>query len=126
MYRIACLHIPRFQIAVHRKHEPELRGKPVVILKGTSSTGTFGRAKILICSTQAAQKNVAPGMKLSEARAVCADVVWREWDDRLYQEAQKNLIQQLIRRPHPRISCKQLALNGSDRLRLRMFDCRRD
>jgi protein ImuB len=96
MSRIACLHIPRFQIAVHRKHEPELKGKPIVILKGTSGTGTFGRARILVCSEEATAKNVISGMKLSEARAVCADVTWREWDDRLYQEAQKKLVQQLI------------------------------
>lgn len=35
-------------------------------------------------------------MKLSEARAVCADLVWREYDERLYQALQKELLHKLV------------------------------
>jgi len=96
MSRIACLRIPRFQIAVHRKYEPALKSKPLVLLASKSSAGVSNRALILMCSLEANLRHIYPGMKLSEARAVCADVVWRERDDKLYTDAQKKLVRTLI------------------------------
>ncbi|MBY0547696.1 MAG: DNA polymerase Y family protein [Candidatus Obscuribacterales bacterium] len=89
--RIACLRIPKFQIVAHQKDEPGLKGKPLVIVKGSAS-----RSQVLICSKEASKQRVYPGMKLSEARAVCADLVWREYDELLYRALQKDLLHKLV------------------------------
>src|SRR5271170_1450770 len=96
MSRIACLRMPRFQIAVHRKHEPDLKGKPLVLLSGRSSQGVSNRTSIFMCSAEAERKDIHPGMRLSEARALCADLIWRESDNKLYMDAQNKLIQALL------------------------------
>jgi nucleotidyltransferase/DNA polymerase involved in DNA repair len=106
MQRIACLRIPRFPIVVHRKQEPALKNKPLVLIpakrRAESSRVSFGnassfsRVNILVCSDEASKKGVCPGMKLSEARATCAEVVWREFDQRLYDQAQAELVRVFI------------------------------
>lgn len=58
--------------------------------------GSAGRSQVLICSKEASKERVYPGMKLSEARAVCADLVWREYDELLYRALQKDLLQKLV------------------------------
>ncbi|MBX9687069.1 MAG: DNA polymerase Y family protein [Candidatus Obscuribacterales bacterium] len=89
--RIACLRIPRFQIVVHQKAEAALKGKPLALIAGSS-----GRAIIQLCSKEAALERVYPGMKLSEARAVCANLLWREYDGELYQKRQTELLEKLV------------------------------
>lgn len=51
---------------------------------------------IILCSAEASKRSVAPGMKLSEAKAVCADLQVKEYDARLYSEAQQKLCRELI------------------------------
>lgn len=87
MSRIACLRIPQFQIAVHQKHEPELKNVPFVILD---------QAKIFMCSDKASQKHIIAGMRLSEAKAICTTVQSRKYESQLYQAAQKKLIQEFV------------------------------
>lgn len=89
--RIACLRIPRFQVIVQQKTEPELRGKPFAVI-----TGHGNYQEISICSKEAASSRVYPGMKVSEARAVCADLLIRPYDNSLYLLAQKELIEKLV------------------------------
>ncbi len=113
MYRIACLRIPRFQIAVHRKHEPGLKGRPLVLLSGKTNKSTVsqraghappvqapgsgrGQAVIFMCSAEAHGKDIQPGMRLSEARALCADVLWREQDQKLYADWTNKLVRALV------------------------------
>jgi len=122
MYRIACLRIPKFQIAVHQKHEPVLKGKPFVLLAGGSEGGEqaslrsiarcgvaprrstaaqspsagSARAKVFMCSAEAYRQEVREGMRLSEARGVCADLIWREYAPPLYLDAQRKLLRTLI------------------------------
>lgn len=50
----------------------------------------------MLCSNEAALQRVYPGMRLSEARAVCADLLWREYDSDLYMKLQTQLIQDLV------------------------------
>ena len=88
--RIACLHIPKFQIGAHQKNELELRGKPFAILTGMTAAGSLSRATVIMCSDQASKKQVGFGMKLSEARAVCADLTWRQFDPALYADFEIN------------------------------------
>ncbi len=49
-----------------------------------------------MASTEARQSGVAPGQRLTEAKALCSDLILRECDDILYTNAQKQLIQNLI------------------------------
>lgn len=91
-YRIACLRIPRFQIAVHRKVDPALKGKPFVVISGAESNG----AQVFSCSFEASQQRVCSGMKLSEARAVCSELIAVEYDERLYEQVQRELAAQLL------------------------------
>lgn len=107
MSRIACLRIPRFQIVVHQKHEPELKNKPFVLL-ADSSTGklNLSTVRVFMCSDAASKKFVAAGMKLSEARATYADLIWRQSDRKLYLEEQKKLIAELMS-CSPRVSASE-------------------
>lgn len=41
-------------------------------------------------------QRIYPGMKVSEARAVCADIVFREYDERLYARLQTEIVQHLV------------------------------
>src|SRR5262249_49161560 len=119
MSRIACLRIPRFQIVVHQKLEPALKGEPWVLIatKGKSCSPesasaraiNVGRARVFMCSKQAAEKDIYPGMRLSEARASCADLIWRATDDRLYYQARKEMLEQLLSFS-PRVSAQQAGI----------------
>ena len=51
---------------------------------------------MLLCSEEAARKNVKPGMRLSQARAVCSGLYWRQYDNPLYLHVQKDLLTELI------------------------------
>ncbi|MFN8656042.1 MAG: DNA polymerase Y family protein [Candidatus Obscuribacterales bacterium] len=89
--RIACLRIPRFEIGVHQKLAPELKGKPFALIQGKGS-----RAHVVMCSKEASRRNVSAGMKLSQARAICADLQFKEYDQSAYLKAQKALSHELI------------------------------
>lgn len=99
MSRIACLRIPRFQIVVQQKHEPELKGKPFVLIGG--------RSRVLLCSAEAERKYVRVGMRLSEARAVCSELIWRDYDEHIYIKAQKEMLAELVA-CSPRVSACQV------------------
>ncbi|HEY9784066.1 MAG TPA: DNA polymerase Y family protein [Candidatus Obscuribacterales bacterium] len=98
MSRIACLRIPLFQIAAQRKYEPALKRKPLVLLldNGGQSDRSLGSKKIIIASADAIKQDVVAGMRLSQARAICADLAWRYYDAKLYEEAQRAIANELI------------------------------
>ncbi|MBI4534397.1 MAG: DNA polymerase Y family protein [Candidatus Melainabacteria bacterium] len=102
--RIACLHIRRFQIAVHQNHEPELKGQPFVILTGTSNSSC---ARVFMCSPEAT--DVFPAMKLSEARAACANLIWRQYNPALYLNAHNTLLHALIACSH-KVSTQKIGI----------------
>jgi nucleotidyltransferase/DNA polymerase involved in DNA repair len=95
MPRIAFLRIPRFQVAVHQKRE-NLKGKPFALVTGKLTPGGYSRARIFMCASEASRKRVRVGMRLSEAKAVCSDLVLEECDDVLYNNAQNQLLQTLV------------------------------
>lgn len=70
--RIACLLVADFPLAVCRRVEPELRGAPYAVLRGEGS-----RAAVVACSPEAAAYGARPGMSAAQARAVCADMIFR-------------------------------------------------
>jgi DNA polymerase-4/protein ImuB len=58
---IACVYIPRFMVEVERQRHPETGSRLVLI----------GGAKVLDCSLGADSAGVRPGLRLSEAIALC-------------------------------------------------------
>lgn len=63
---------------------------------GAAATKALGRSVILECSNEANKRDVFSGMRLAAARAICADLIWQEYDCRLYEHAHKKLINELI------------------------------
>ncbi len=109
MSRIACLRIPKFQIAVHQKREPELKKKAFVLLAdGQKPTDkvNLSRARIFMCSDSASKKYIVAGMKWTEARATCANLTWRQCDLKSYREAQTVVVNELIV-CSPRVSARE-------------------
>jgi nucleotidyltransferase/DNA polymerase involved in DNA repair len=106
MLRIACLHIPRFQIVVHQKHE-ELEKKPFALVEGKLTPGGYNRARIFMCSEEAARQGIFPEMRLSEAKAECSELALRELDRTLYLSVQRQLMSTLIN-CSPKITAQDL------------------
>jgi len=59
-------------------------------------SGKGNRAQVVMCSEEASRHQIFAGMKLSEAKAVCSDLLWKDYDEQLYGDAQKKLSRQLI------------------------------
>lgn len=102
MSRIACLRIPRFPIAAQQKYDPSLKNKPLVLVTGGEGKKTLSQ-KIVACSPQASKEYIQPGMRLSEARAICGELLSLPYDTKLYEEAQTEIARQLINLS-PRVS----------------------
>jgi protein ImuB len=130
MPRIACLRIPRFPIVVHQKQELLLKNKPFVLVPAKprgfvdkvtySNASTLSRISVFMCSPEASKKGIYAGMKLSDARATCANLLWRECNERLYEEAQADFVQTLLD-CSPRVASHQsgiFILDASGRQRL--------
>lgn len=49
-----------------------------------------------MCSQEAAKTGVRPGMKLAEAKAICANLEWRESDEHLCTIYQNNILKELL------------------------------
>ncbi len=63
----------------------------------------------MICSQEATKSRVRIGMKLAEAQAVCAQLIWRQYDRELYLHAQKKLLTELLS-ISPRVSATQIGM----------------
>lgn len=109
MSRIACLRIPLFQIAAQRKYEPALKGKPLVLMPETNgkSNSTPSNQRILVSSKEACDEYIFPGMRLSEAKGILSELVWRHYDSKLYREAQQKIANELLM-CSPRVSVYEL------------------
>lgn len=95
MSRIACLLIPRFQIVAQQKHE-QLKHQPLALVTGKLTAGGYSRAHIFMCSAEADKYGIVPDMRLSEAKAQCAQLILRERDEVLYKMMQNKLVTDLI------------------------------
>ena len=69
--RIACILIPHFPVAVERRRDPSLRGRPLVIGETPDQ-----RKAVLDCSPEAEAQGVRVGMPLRPALALCRDAVF--------------------------------------------------
>ena len=88
--RIACIFVPRFPVGVELSHQPELRGRALVIGEAADS-----RKAVLHCSAEAAAHGVQPGMPVREALALCRDAVFLPPDPVRYHEAFELLLRTL-------------------------------
>ncbi len=119
MFRIAYLHIPAFPIVVHQKHE-QIKGQPFALVTGKLTQSGYNRARIFMCSKEAMQKGVTPGMRLFEAQALCTSLILRECDQDLYTSAQRKLISTLIN-CSPKVTAQEVGdflLDASGLLRI--------
>jgi nucleotidyltransferase/DNA polymerase involved in DNA repair len=71
--RVACVVVPRFAVEVERRHDPALRGRPVVVGGAPEE-----RKDVLDCSAEAVERGVRPGMTLREALSRCAEAAFVE------------------------------------------------
>jgi nucleotidyltransferase/DNA polymerase involved in DNA repair len=76
---------------VHQKAEPALIGRAFALVAGRGN-----RAQVVLCSREAAIRQVFCGMTVAEARAVCADLTCREYDEELYARQQREIVQRLV------------------------------
>lgn len=67
----ACIQVPWFGIAIARRENPRLGGRPVVV--GGSPEE---HAEVTACSSEAMAAGVTPGMSLRRALALCPDAVF--------------------------------------------------
>lgn len=89
-------------------------------LNASSKPLNISRAKVFMCSSQAARAGVYPGMRLTEAQAQCSHLIWRQCEDKLYIQAQHQLIKELVA-CSPRVSVTEngvflLDASGLERL----------
>ena len=85
-----------------------------------SNASALSRITVFMCSPEASKKGIYAGMKLSDARATCADLLWRECNERLYAAAQTDFVQTLLE-CSPRVAAHQsgvFLLDASGRQRL--------
>ncbi|MCL4232338.1 MAG: hypothetical protein KJ053_12225 [Dehalococcoidia bacterium] len=68
---VACLFIPEFPVALARRDNPRLRGRPVII---GGSPGE--QAQVTACSQEAVKAGVAIGMTLPRALSLCPGAVF--------------------------------------------------
>jgi nucleotidyltransferase/DNA polymerase involved in DNA repair len=68
---VACLAVPNFHVALARRDDPSLRGRPLVV--GGSPDE---HARVAACSREAAEAGVAVGTTLRRALALCPKAVF--------------------------------------------------
>lgn len=67
---IACVWLPQLPLRVEVLHRPELEGRPLVLGGGPGE-----RRLVQLCSPEAEQAGVQPGLPLREVLALCRDAV---------------------------------------------------
>lgn len=70
--RIACLLQPDLPLSARLRVEPDLAGTPLAVVDGTST-----RAQVLCCTAEARTRAVRPGLTVTQARALCPELVVR-------------------------------------------------
>jgi protein ImuB len=87
---IACLSIPAFALRVSLLDREELRGRPVAFGPEPGGLPLVGA-----CTAAASQAGVVPGMRLSEALAMCPGLVLLEHDPAGTEEAWERVLRRL-------------------------------
>ena len=84
--RIACLLQPDLPLAARLRVEPELAGAPLAIVDGTGT-----RAQVVCVTAEARIRAVRPGLTVTQARALCPEVVVRATNTEVERTAEAAL-----------------------------------
>ncbi|MGH3010658.1 MAG: DNA polymerase Y family protein [Gaiellaceae bacterium] len=87
---VACLAIPGFSLRAPLLRQPELRGKPVALAPVPGARPLIGS-----CTRAAHEAGVRPGMRLSEALAMCPQLKLVEQDPAGIEEAWEAVLRRL-------------------------------
>lgn len=87
---IACLTIPVFSLRAALRHRPDLRERPVALAPDPGARPIVGP-----CTATAEADGVRAGMRLSEALALCPDLVVVEQDPAAVEEAWERVLRRL-------------------------------
>ncbi|MGH3039710.1 MAG: DNA polymerase Y family protein, partial [Gaiellaceae bacterium] len=87
---VACLSIPGFSLRAPLLRRPELRGKPVALAPVPGARPLIGS-----CTRAAHEAGVRPGMRLSEALAMCPQLKLVEQDPAGIEEAWEAVLRRL-------------------------------
>ncbi len=63
----------------------------------------------MLCSKEASKAGVQAGMNLSQARALCGELIWREYNKKLYSRYEVSLVKELIQ-TSPRVVAQEPGL----------------
>lgn len=87
--RVACVWLPRFAVAAERGRQPELRGKPVVLIGRREGSET-----VLVrgCSTEAGAAGLQVGMPAQSIAQRCPTAVVMPFDERFYQRRYEGIL----------------------------------
>jgi protein ImuB len=87
MGRIACAYVPRFELALQARAEPDLWKRPVAVVD-LSETGQRIRA----CSPIAERLGIAPGQRVAHARGLCPEMEILSPDPADAQKAEREVL----------------------------------
>lgn len=102
--RVACLLIPRLPVQVEQRRDPVLAEAPLVVGGRRWDAGA-----VLDCCVQAGAAGVEPGMRLSQAEALCPDARFVPADEEAYNAAHDILVD-TVRRFTPVVETDRLGL----------------
>lgn len=101
--RVAYLVAPHFPVAVERRAQPRLAGRPVVVANERLGSAA---ATVLDCSREALAAGVQPGMALSRVEHLCPEATFLPPRLDLYRSAAAALFQ-LLDRQMPKVEQAQ-------------------
>jgi nucleotidyltransferase/DNA polymerase involved in DNA repair len=85
--KVACLLIPHLPVQVERRHDPSLAPSPLVV-----GGRPWDDAAVLDCCPESASAGVMPGMRLSQAEALCPSANFVPANDEAYHAIHEALI----------------------------------
>src|SRR6266511_2308853 len=89
--RVACVAVPHFLVAVERRDDPTLRGRPVVVGGRPDE-----RKEVADCSVEAMARGVRQGMSLREALSRCPEAVFVEAHAERYRTVMTQMVSALL------------------------------
>lgn len=89
-WRIACVRLPHFPLAVAVRDHPEVLGQPIALISETEQV-----ARVEAVSRAAAERGVAVGQTAARARARCPDLCCLPWVVHRLAEAAREVAQRL-------------------------------
>jgi len=93
--RIACVYLPSFPVQVHVRRAPHLAGRAFAVADEAE------RPSVIACSRAAWDQGVRPGMRVTQARHLCADLILRNHDAETHATALEALAETLLSVANP-------------------------